>query len=55
MSNTYNVSVTWNGVQAPSPSMAVMRLQELLATRFPEGTVIDVVNDETGEETEVEL
>lgn len=52
----YVVTLTWNGVQASSPLMAAIRFQQLLGdVELPEGTVLTVLNDETGEETEVEL
>lgn len=51
----YHVTLTWNGVEGPTPKVAALRFQQMLGVVLPEGTVLDVVNDETGEETEVEL
>ena len=53
--SSFNVSVTFNGVDAEDPTQAVQRFQELLGIVLPVGCVVDVMDDETGEETEVEV
>lgn len=51
----YNVTLTWNGVAGESPADAALQLGVLLGVTLPEGTVLEVMDDETGEVTEVEL
>jgi hypothetical protein len=53
--STYHVTLTWNGVPAETPEGAVDGFRDLLGISIPPGTVFYVVNDETGEETEVEV